>query len=108
MALKQPQSNVLFQDLSDLFTQEGATKKDIIAAGEEALIHIYMYNGKQGEHGEGMDVLRYKRFCEKVAKSSSFVEPQTLPPTSAATEYHSLRLCGYTSRSRHGKRRLDK
>ena len=106
MALKQAQSNVLFQDLSDLFTQEGTTKKDIIAAGEEALIHIY--NGKQGEPGEVIDVLRYKRFCEKVAKSSSFVEPQTLPPTSAATEYHSLRLCGYTSRSRHGKRRLDK
>ena len=30
--------------------------------------------------------------CEKVAKSSTFVEPQTLPPTSAATQYHSLRV----------------
>ena len=90
VALKQAQNNVRFQEISDLFTQEGATKKDVIAAGEEALIHLY--SGKQGEPGEGIDVLRYKRFCEKVAKSSSFVEPQTLPPTSAATGYHSLRV----------------
>ena len=87
VALKQVQNSVHFQHLADLFTKQGATKKDIIAAGEEALVHVY--NGKQGE---GIDGLRYKRFCEKVAKSSTFVEPQTLPPTSAATQHHSLRV----------------
>ena len=86
VALKQVQNSVHFQHLADLFTNQGATKKDIIAAGEEALVHVY--NGKQGE---GIDGLRYKRFCEKVAKSSTFVEPQTMPPTSAATQHHSLR-----------------
>ena len=87
VALKQVQNNVDFQQLADLFTKEGAAKKDIIDAGEKAL--VYIYNGKKGE---GIDVLRYKRFCEKVAKSRTFVEPQTLPPTSAATQYRSLRV----------------
>lgn len=87
VALKEVQKNAEFQKLADLFTREGASKKDIINAGEKALVCIY--NGKKGE---GIDDLRYRRFCEKVAKSSTFVEPKTLPPTSAATEYHSMRV----------------
>ena len=48
-----------------------------------------MYNGKPGEL---LDSLRYKRFCEKVATNTSHVQPQSLPPTSAAGKYHSLRV----------------
>ena len=36
--------------------------------------------------------LRYKWFCDKVSKSTSPVDPQSLPPTFAATKYHSLRV----------------
>ena len=35
-------------------------------------------------------LLHYQKFCDKVAKSSSFVEPQSLPPTIASARYHSL------------------
>ena len=62
-------------------------KEDVIAAGEEAL--IILYNGKVER---SLDSLRYKRYCDKVASSSSYVHPQTLPPTSSAEKYHSLRV----------------
>ncbi len=60
---------------------------DIAAAGEEVLVSLY--NEKQNER---LDVLRYKRFCEKVATSVSHVHPQTLPPSSAAAKYHSFHV----------------
>ena len=44
-------------------------------------------------YAEELDSLRYKRFCDKVSKSTSPVDPQSLPPTSAAAKYHSLRVC---------------
>ena len=43
-----------------------------------------------GSCAEGLDSLRYKRFCDKVPKSTSPVDPQSLPLTSAAAKYHSL------------------
>ena len=56
-------------------------------AGEKALVCLY-----GGASDEGLNTLRYQNFCEKVAKSTSHVEPQTLPPTAAAAEYHNLRV----------------
>ena len=46
-----------------------------------------------GRPNEGLDVLRYRRFCEKVATSNITVQVQSLPPTSAAARYHSARDC---------------
>ncbi|GFS07562.1 hypothetical protein ElyMa_004735400 [Elysia marginata] len=37
-------------------------------------------------------MLRYKRFWEKVASSITTVQVRSLPPTSAAAKYHSLRV----------------
>ena len=63
------------------------SKEDVIFAGDKALVLLY------GDcYAEGLDSLRYKRFCDKVSKSISPVDPQSLPPTSAAAEYHSLRV----------------
>ena len=56
-------------------------------AGERALVSLY-----GGTKEEGLDVLRYRRVCDKISKGTSHVEPRTLPPTSAATMYHSLRV----------------
>ena len=47
------------------------------------------YNGKSTDT---LDTLRYHRFCEKVASSSTYIQPQVLPPTSVAAKYHSLRV----------------
>ena len=47
------------------------------------------YNGNPGE---GLNSLRYSRFCGKVATSTSHVQPQSLPPIPAATRFHSPRV----------------
>ena len=74
-----------FRDKAKVFNADSATPMDIAAAGEEVLVSLY--NGKKGKQ---LDSLRYKHFCEKVATNVSHVHPQTLPPTSAAANNHSL------------------
>ena len=69
-----------------MFDAQSASSQGIIAAGEQVLVSIY--NGKPGEV---LDSLRYKRFCEKVPTNISHLQPQSLPPPSAAAKYHSLR-----------------
>ena len=55
----------------------------IIEAEEVALVLLY-----GGAMEEGFDNLRYQSY-PIVSKSSSRVEPQILPQTSAAVKYHS-------------------
>lgn len=43
-----------------------------------------------GSAHDSLDDLRYKMFCTKVAKGTSFLQVHSLPPTSAAAKYHSL------------------
>ena len=50
---------------------------------------ISFYNGSRDEK---LDILRYRRFCEKVSTSKNHIKPQTLPPTSVAAKYHSRRV----------------
>ena len=50
---------------------------------------VTIYNGKAEET---LDHVRYQRFAEKVARHTSQVQPQTLPPTTAAAKFHSLRV----------------
>ncbi|KAG7177299.1 hypothetical protein Hamer_G000597 [Homarus americanus] len=44
-----------------------------------------------GDYGEGLAVLRYRKFCEKAMRGCSFVQVHTLPPTTAAAQSHSAR-----------------
>lgn len=86
MAVKKAKSDTTFLEQAKVFNQEEEVRKeDIIAAGERALVCLY-----GGAEEDSLDHVRYRHFCEKVFKGSSFVEPQTLPPTSAAAKYHSL------------------
>ena len=50
---------------------------------------VLLYGGSEDER---LDALRYKRFREKVASSTKYVEARSLPPTSAAAKFHSLRV----------------
>ena len=54
-------------------------------AGERTLVSLY-----GGAKEEWLDDLRYRRFCYKISKGTSHVEPRTLPPTSAAVMYRGL------------------
>ena len=86
-SLKKFKSNRHFRDHTKVFDAQSASSQDVIVAEEQVLVSIY--NGKPGEV---LDSLRYKRFCEKVATSISHLQPQSLPPTSAAAKYHSLHV----------------
>ena len=48
-----------------------------------------MYNGKKNE---SLNALRKRKYCEKVAKSLHKVEGKSLPPTTAASKFHSYRV----------------
>ena len=61
------------------------TKQDIIRAGEEAI--IAMYNGKGT-----LDSLTHQTICKKVLISNKVLEAKSLPPSSAAAKYHTMRV----------------
>lgn len=48
-----------------------------------------VFNGRRGQK---LDSPRYKRYCEKLASRKAQVQPQSLPPTSVAAKYHSMRV----------------
>ncbi|CAM1317761.1 Uncharacterised protein r2_g2608 [Pycnogonum litorale] len=86
-SLKIFKTNAHFREQANVFDRQAASTDDVIEAGEKAL--ACLCNGKPGE---SLKVVRHKRFCQKVASSTSHVQPQSLPPTSAAAKHHSLRV----------------
>ena len=86
-ALKKIMKDAQFQEQAEVFNDKDATKSDIIVAGEKSLVCLY-----NGRSEESLDSLRYSRFCQKITTGTSFVQPECLPPTSAAAVYHSLRV----------------
>ena len=87
LALKKIMKDAEFQEQAELFNNEDATKSDVIAAGEKALVCLY-----NGRSDESLDSSRYSRFCQKITTGTSFAQPECLLPTSAAAIYHSLRV----------------
>ena len=51
--------------------------------------------------------IEYRRFCIKVTQNSSPVEPQSLPPTSTAAKFHSLRVFYQMMEWKGGSERTD-
>jgi hypothetical protein len=49
-----------FAELADEFGKQDQSKEDITKLGENALVVLY-----KGSKDEGLDSLRYRRFCEK-------------------------------------------
>ena len=77
----------MLQQSAEVFNSQESTKEEIEKAGDKAVVHLY-----GGNEQDTLDTLRHKKFNEKVASRSSFIEPQSLPPTSAAAKYHSYRV----------------
>ena len=71
-----------------MFNRRSITTEEIAIAGERALVSLYSGSKK----GDTLDQLRLQKFCQKLGSSSSYVHPQTLPPTSAAARYMSISL----------------
>ena len=75
-ALRKLRSDSAFKEAAYVFIRQSSLE-EIVAAGEKALCCLY-----GGRPNEGLDVLRCRRFCEKVATSNTTVQVQSLPPTS--------------------------
>ena len=71
-SLRKVINNGNFLKLAEVFGKD-SSQEEVIEAGEKALLCLYNVN-------DG----------EKVAKSSKYVEAKSLPPTRAATKFHSL------------------
>lgn len=69
------------------FMMNPVDKNSLFAVAEKAMVAMY-----GGHADEPVNNLRQRKFSQKVVSSTKFVHPQTLPPTSSAIEYHSLRV----------------
>ena len=72
---------------SEVFRSVNSSKDQVIAAGEKAMTIVQ--KGKLNVH---LDTMRYQRFKELVTTREKTIHPNMLPPTSAATKNHSLRV----------------
>ena len=86
-ALRKVREDDGFLKCLETFCCQGGNKDTISSAGEKALVSLY---GEKGN--DTLDRLRKIKFCNKVAKSSTTVEVQSLPPTTDAAKYHSFRV----------------
>ena len=86
-ALAKIRTDMQFRDQASVFNRPDAIKDDLIAAGEKSLLCLY-----KSRSDECLDSLRHSKFCQKVATGTTFVQPEGLPPTSAAAAYHSQRV----------------
>jgi len=87
LALKNLQSNPYFGIEAEAYHKINNTKEAIMVAGNNALVLLY-----GGKPSDTLDGLRLVKFCQKVGSTTTPVQPQSLPPTSAAAYHHYLRV----------------
>ena len=83
-ALRKVREDSGFLKCIEEFCCPDESKDAISSAGEKAL--VYLYGGKGNDT---LDGLRKTKFYNKVAKSSTTFEVQSLPPSTDAAKYHS-------------------
>ncbi|WAR07159.1 hypothetical protein MAR_017117 [Mya arenaria] len=87
-SLKLFNKSMEFQEYAQQFEKlpHEISKEEIEQHGERALILLYT-----DRQIDSINDLRVRFFIEKTSSNSLFIDPKTLPPTSSATKYHSLR-----------------
>ena len=79
--------NNLVSREAEVFRRSDATQEEVAQAGE--CVFTLLLGGKP-EHG--LKRLRYTKYMTKVIKNKVAVEAHGLPPTAAASRFHSLRV----------------
>lgn len=87
VAFKKALKDTGFGEALSVFNDERASSDDIILAGETLVVQLF-----GGKPQTDLNGLRYKIFCQKVARCNAFVESKSLPPTKGAMKYHSFRV----------------
>mgnify|MGYP000119659721 CR=1 FL=1 len=82
-----------FRSVASVFNMfpDMVSKEYVIQYGEQALVFLY-----KGTLGQSVNNVRLSSFVEKVAKTSMYIDPKQLPPTSDAEIFHSLHVYTYT------------
>ncbi len=84
--LKKLKTEKVFHEAAQIFSKRSATVEEVVSVGEKAVISLY-----NGNNADTTDGLRYIKFTEKVATSTTFVQVHSLPPTSDACKYRCMR-----------------
>lgn len=87
MSLKKFQKDHSFRDHAEVFECNGKTKEEVVDAGERAFLTLY-----NSKNETTLNSLRHNIFCKKVSVGSSYIKPESLPPTTAASAFHSMRV----------------
>ena len=88
VVLKLLKNDENFNVLAEVFNRRFVSPEEVATVGERALVNLYTGSKRT----DTLDQLRLQKFSQKVSSSISCVQPQQLPPTSAAAKYHSLRV----------------
>ena len=68
LALTKIKNNAEFLQQAEVFNRTHASKEEIAEAVEIALVLLY-----GGGKDDGLDILRYRRFCDKISKGTSHI-----------------------------------
>ena len=85
--LKLVKENETLREQAEVFRSVKSSNDQVIAAGERAMTIV-----QKGNLNDHQDTMRYQSFQELVTTRKKAIHPSMLPPTSAATKYHSLRV----------------
>lgn len=85
--LKKSARSSFLREQSQVFETPRTSCERIIKAGEKAMAFLY----SNGEEERSLNSLGYVKYQQKLVTSTSSIEPQQLPPTSAAAQFHSMR-----------------
>lgn len=79
-------STEYLKDYIEVFLQRTLSPDDVTKAGEEVIVWLY-----GGMPKEKLNMLRFRKFSTKIMTSVTHVQVHTIPPTSDAVKFHSLR-----------------
>merc|ERR1712002_179600 len=85
--LKKFKDNVGLQQAATIFNDPNCTHSQGQDASEKAFVAIY-----GGKKTENLNMLRFRKYSEKVATSLSLCDSKVLPSTAAAAKFHSYRV----------------
>ena len=76
LPLRKLQESQVFLECAQVFTTTGTSRKEIIAAGEKALVVLY-----DVKTGDNLDTLRHVKYIQKLSSCTTTLQPNKLPPT---------------------------
>ena len=84
MSLLLAKINEEFRKNAAVFCRKNSEKHQIISAGEKLKLLVYRAKGDRAKGDTNLQDLHHTMFVTKLASSTSFLHPESLPPTLSA------------------------